>query len=79
MFKVLGKIEKRGPGGGEFLMRLGTGFENRDKSINFFLDAVPKNLEFQIRELDEAELQKIANRSVAATAPTKSSADALPF
>src|SRR4051812_13017018 len=56
MFKVICPIEKKG--GGKFWMRLGSAFANKDDSINVYLDAVPKNLEFQLRELTEEELSR---------------------
>lgn len=56
MFKVISAVEKKG--GGKFWMRLGSAFVNKDDSINVYLDAVPKNLEFQLRELSEEELTR---------------------
>lgn len=67
MYKVLSPIEKRG--GGTYWMRMGTGFRNKDNSINVYLDAIPKGGEwkFQLRELDEEDLRK--RESFSATAP----------
>lgn len=68
-FKVIAFIPK--PDGGEWSMRVGSGFGNKDDSINVFLDAIPtsglfnsKGIKLQIRELTELDLQKIeASRS----------------
>ena len=56
MFKVLSAIEKRD--GGTFWMRVGSGFTNRDNSVNIYLDVIPKNFQLQLRELDEEDLRK---------------------
>jgi hypothetical protein len=58
MYKVLSPIEKRG--GGHYWMRLGSAFRNKDNSINVYLDAIPKGLDwkFTLRELDEEDLRK---------------------
>ena len=56
MFKVLSAIEKRD--GGTFWMRVGSGFTNRDNSVNIYLDVLPKTFQFQLRELDEEDLRK---------------------
>jgi hypothetical protein len=91
MFKVLSAIEKRD--GGTFWMRVGSGFTNRDNSVNIYLDVIPKNFQLQLRELDEEDLRRrdpqrvssgdsgLAAAAVAAAAPASgSSPDAgLPF
>ena len=56
MFKVLSAIEKRD--GGTFWMRVGSGFTNKDNSVNIYLDVMPKNFQLQLRELDEEDLRK---------------------
>jgi hypothetical protein len=56
MYKVISPIEKKG--GGTFWMRTGSAFTNKDDSINVYLDAVPKNHQFQLRELTEEELAR---------------------
>jgi hypothetical protein len=68
MYKILSPIEKKG--GGTYWMRLGTGYTNKDDSINVYLDAFPRPnssshcFELQIRELDEEDLRKRdSNRS----------------
>ena len=92
MFKVLTAIEKRD--GGTFWMRVGSGFTNRDNSVNIYLDVIPKNFQLQLRELDEEDLRRrdpqrlgsgdsgLAAAAVAAAAaqPSSGSPDAgLPF
>lgn len=47
-FDVLQPIERRN--GSTYWMRLGTGFENIDGSVNIFLDALPINSKLQVRE-----------------------------
>lgn len=62
MYKVLSPIEKKG--GGTYWMRIGTGYTNRDDSLNLYLDAIPptnaksNRYELQIRELTEEDLRK---------------------
>ena len=92
MFKVLCPIEKKG--GGTFWTRCGTAYENRDESINCYLDFFPKDFKFQIRALDEEDLRRMnerkeskgittSDRSVANMPPMSSHASAggddLPF
>src|SRR5262249_10561693 len=55
-FKVLAAIPKRD--GGHYWMRCGNGHTNKDDSINVYLDAVPRDLKFTLRELDEEDLRK---------------------
>jgi len=55
MYKVISAVEKDGKT--KFWMRLGTAFLNRDNSINVKLDAFPKSMQLQIRELDEEDLR----------------------
>lgn len=74
-YKVLAAISKR-DGSGEWFMRVGSGFENRDNSINIYLDALPVGqavVKLQIRELDARELaQREAHRTSAASASSAS-------
>lgn len=61
-FKVLASIP-RFDGKGEWLMRIGSGFQNRDDSINLYLDVMPVGgangkVRLQIRELDAADLAR---------------------
>ena len=55
-FKVLAAIPKRD--GGTYWMRCGSGFTNKDDSINIYLDAIPKDMKFQLREFDEEDLRR---------------------
>lgn len=56
MFKVLAMFPKKG--GGTYWSRCGSGFTNKDDSINIYLDLIPRNFELQLREFDEDELRK---------------------
>jgi hypothetical protein len=56
VFKVLAAIPKRD--GGHFWMKLGSGYTNKDESINVYLDAFPRDGKFTLRELDEDDLRK---------------------
>ena len=56
MFKVLAMTPKKD--GGTIWTRVGTGFTNRDQSVNIYLELMPKNFELQLRELDEDDLKK---------------------
>lgn len=67
-FKVLAAIPKHD--GGHFWMRCGTGHTNRDASINIYLDVIPRDLKFTLRELDEEDLRKREAYRAAAGAPT---------
>jgi hypothetical protein len=55
-FKVLAAIPKRD--GSHWWMRCGSAHTNKDDSINVYLDAVPRDLKFQLRELDEEDLRR---------------------
>lgn len=62
-FKVITPIERKD--GTKFWMRLGSGFRNKDDSINCYLDAVPvgrAELVIQIRELTEEDLRASEHR-----------------
>jgi len=65
MFKVLCPME--GKNGHKWWMRLGTGFPNKDDSINIYLDAVPTHAGFtlQLRELTEEDMRQSAERRAA--------------
>lgn len=60
MFKILCPIEKKG--GGTYWARCGTAYENRDESINCYLDFFPKDWKFQIRALDAEDLRRMTER-----------------
>lgn len=55
-FKVLAPISKHD--GGHWWLRCGTGYLNRDNSINIYLDAMPKDMRFTLRELDDEDLRR---------------------
>ena len=59
MFKVLCPIPKR-DGGGTWWMRVGSGFENKDRSINMYVDVLPVrgDITLQLRELDDSDLRE---------------------
>jgi hypothetical protein len=80
MFKVLAAIPKHG--GGTFWMRCGSGSPNNDgRSINVYLDAVPKDLKFTLFEMDEEDFRKRDPNSrggVAALTPSPNPQD-VPF
>lgn len=65
MFKVLCPMEGRN--GNKWWMRLGTGFPNKDESINIYLDAVPTKPGFhlQLREVTEEDMKQSAERRAA--------------
>jgi hypothetical protein len=50
----------RHDGAGHFWMRCGTASVNRDDSINVYLDVIPQQWRFTLRELDEEDLRKRA-------------------
>ena len=63
MFKVLCPMEGRN--GIKYWSRLGTGFSNRDESINVYLDVIPfnkPNVTIQLREITEEEQRRDAER-----------------
>ena len=55
MFKILCPIERKD--GKTHWMRVGTGFPNKDDSVNLYLDVLPANLKLQLRELTEEDLR----------------------
>ncbi len=88
MYKVLTPIMKRD--GGSWFMKIGSGYTNKDDSINLYLDAVPvgvapgKGMTLQIRELDETDLRQRESRrsggDLAAPSATASHAgEGVPF
>lgn len=63
MFKVIAPMKKHD--GGTWWLRCGTGFENKDNSINVHIDALPvgqEKITLQIRELTADELRERADR-----------------
>ena len=67
MFKVISPIERKD--GTTFWMRVGSAFPNKDGSINVYVDAMPKDLKFQLREYDEADLREREARRNAHSKP----------
>ncbi len=66
-YKVLAMISKKD--GGTHWMRIGTAYQNKDDSINAYVDAFPREGKLQIRELDEEDLrQRESGRAASATA-----------
>lgn len=68
-FKIITPIERKD--GTKFWMRLGSGYRNKDDSINCYLDAVPvgqRELVIQIRELTEEDLRASEHRRNGASA-----------
>ena len=55
-FKVLAAIPKKD--GTQWWMKCGSAHTNKDDSINVYLDAMPRDLKFQLRELDEEDLRR---------------------
>jgi hypothetical protein len=51
--KVLCPVEK--PGGKTVWLRSGNAFDNKDGSINIYLDVLPSNGRLQIREFDDRD------------------------
>jgi len=61
-YKVLASIP-RYDGQGDYLMRVGSAFQNRDDSINLYLEAIPAaaangRIRLQIRELDATDFAR---------------------
>ncbi len=87
MFKVLSPIERKD--GSTYWMKLGNAMTNKDDSINIYLDAFPKDMKLQLRELTEEELRERAERRAqyasrdrhrtAADAAPMPSQDSIPF
>ena len=48
--KVVYTIIERQRDGRKYWLRIGSAFENRDGSVNIYLDAMPTNGQLQIRE-----------------------------
>lgn len=81
MYKVISPIEGK-DGNTKFWMRCGSGFTNKDDSINLYLDALPlgqKEVKLQLRELTEDELRERADKraSYSASRPGSSGPGAI--
>ena len=71
-FKVLSPISKA-DGTGTWWMRVGDAFTNKDDSINVYLNAVPREYKFTLRELDQQDLERLSaskSRAVTPVDPT---------
>ena len=93
-FKVLA-IMAKSDGTGEYFTRVGNAFENKDSSINVYMDLLPlgnKQVKLQIRELTEQDLREreayrarssgdpLGSRAaVASVASASTSSDGVPF
>ncbi len=77
MFKVIAPIEKKD--GSTFWMRVGTGFPNKDQSINLYLDAMPFNHTLQIREMEEDDFAPRGRKRDGAAPAAGAGATDLPF
>jgi hypothetical protein len=53
--KTVYTIIERGAGKSSIWVRVGTGYTNRDGSLNLKLDAIPVNGSLQVREWDSGE------------------------
>lgn len=63
MYKVICPVEMKD--GGTYWMRLGSGFDNKDNSINVYLNAMPlgqKEVKLQIREMTADEMRERAEK-----------------
>ncbi len=86
-FKILAEVP-RYDGNGTFLLKIGGGFENKDLSINGFLESIPiaaigpKGIKLHIRELDARDLEKRESYRIAASGRTvepSTASEPLPF
>jgi hypothetical protein len=76
MYKVVCPVEMKD--GGTYWMRLGSGFDNKDNSINLILNAFPvgqKEVKLQIREITEDEIRERAEKRSQFQARTPARAD----
>ncbi len=90
MFKVLAAVPKS-DGTGEWWARCGKAYENKDSSMNLYIDLLPaasqgKQLKLQIRELDARDLEQIetsranaASRTSSGPAQRSAASESLPF
>jgi len=86
MFKVITPIDKRD--GGKYWMRVGSGYTNKDDSINIYLEAIPlshgKEVTLQLRELTDEDFRRAAEKRSTTFVPPSNpmpaaAPDALPF
>jgi hypothetical protein len=75
MFKVISPIEKRN--GEKYWVRCGTGFTNKDDSINMYIDVLPvaadKSLTLQLRVMTDEDLRPNADKRAQFNLPRTSS------
>lgn len=57
MYKVISPVQGKN-GDTVYWMRIGSAFENKDDSLNVYLDAFPKNFQLQIREITEEDRRR---------------------
>lgn len=78
MFKVISPVERNGK---TYWQRLGSGFRNRDRSINMYLDSFPTNGKLQLREMTEEDFAPREGRRPHGVIPVAAEAsdDQLPF
>ena len=65
MFKVISPIDRRD--GGKYWLRCGTGYVNKDNSINVYLEALPlvakdQGVTLQLREMTEEDFRERAEK-----------------
>jgi len=63
MYKVLCPVKTKD--GGTYWMRLGNGFDNKDNSINLYMNAFPvgqEEIKLQIREVTAEEMRERAEK-----------------
>lgn len=61
MFKVICPVEKK-DGTGTYWGRTGVAYENKDESINIYLDFLPMNGKLQLRAFTEDELRERSDK-----------------
>jgi hypothetical protein len=81
MFKVLCPVERR-DGTGQWWMRCGTAYENKDDSINIFMEALPlvgnksgEGVKLQLREYTAEEMRERAEKKASYQARTPAGYD----
>ncbi len=91
IYKVLAAVPRH-DGAGEWWMKVGSGFGNRDDSMTIYLDAIPthgngKSLRLVIRPLDARDLERreayragnTGGRSADGSASSSAASEASPF
>ncbi len=57
MYKVISPVQGKN-GDTVYWMRIGSAFENKDDSLNVYLDAFPKTFQLQIREITDEDRRR---------------------